>query len=581
MAEYLIQDTTLDAIANAINAKTGGTSAMTPAEMATAIRAISGKETFSWHQCPEAVRNYIANVDYDGVAYTDSSIGTYAPSHAVPMTNTKPIGQTVDGVTFYNTEPNADTPFATTNKAGVLNPLDQVRWINSHTSNMRDLGGWSCDGGKVKYGLLYRSGELNAQDEDLFINELGINTECDLTADGTPAFPGKMRYIGHTSYAMYSLANTGAWQTNLRGIFEAVQYGDPVVFHCSMGADRTGTLACILEGLLGVSRSDIDKDYELTSFYAERARNGNYQGGTTDWAHLIAQIEALSGSTFRDKCVTFVRGLGFTVAEINEYRHAMIDGNPEDITVPTFTITNTLTGCTTSNAATSVNEASAYSAVIAPNSGYTLTGASVSITMGGTDITSSAYNSGAIAIANVTGNIVIQISAAESSLKELFDPSAATINQRFNSSGAYSAQNGNFCSDYIAVSGIDASEPWRIHIKDTTDATRFRANASHESVLFCKSDKSVISGNYGRLAVQPAASSNTLMKHNDSDGGVYIDINQTGDGNYIPSSFFDLSQVAYIRVCMTYSSGTAIPDTATLANVSIKADNITAAVASR
>jgi hypothetical protein len=40
MAEYLIQDTTLDSIADAINAKTGGSSAMTPAEMVTAIGGI-------------------------------------------------------------------------------------------------------------------------------------------------------------------------------------------------------------------------------------------------------------------------------------------------------------------------------------------------------------------------------------------------------------------------------------------------------------------------------------------------------------------------------------------------------------
>lgn len=40
MAEYLIQDTTLDAIADAINSKTGGSSAMTPVEMADAIAAI-------------------------------------------------------------------------------------------------------------------------------------------------------------------------------------------------------------------------------------------------------------------------------------------------------------------------------------------------------------------------------------------------------------------------------------------------------------------------------------------------------------------------------------------------------------
>lgn len=40
MAEYLIQDTTLDAIADAINAKTGGSSAMTPAQMVTEIGSI-------------------------------------------------------------------------------------------------------------------------------------------------------------------------------------------------------------------------------------------------------------------------------------------------------------------------------------------------------------------------------------------------------------------------------------------------------------------------------------------------------------------------------------------------------------
>ena len=41
MADYLIQDTTLDDIADAINAKTGGSSAMTPAQMVTAIGSIS------------------------------------------------------------------------------------------------------------------------------------------------------------------------------------------------------------------------------------------------------------------------------------------------------------------------------------------------------------------------------------------------------------------------------------------------------------------------------------------------------------------------------------------------------------
>jgi hypothetical protein len=53
MAEFLIQSETLDDIANAINAKTGGSSAMTPAEMVTAIGNIptggGGGEAYELH----------------------------------------------------------------------------------------------------------------------------------------------------------------------------------------------------------------------------------------------------------------------------------------------------------------------------------------------------------------------------------------------------------------------------------------------------------------------------------------------------------------------------------------------------
>ena len=38
----------------------------------------------------------------------------------------------------------------------------------------------------------------------------------------------------------------------------------PIIFHCTYGRDRTGTLAFIINGLLGVDKKDLFRDYELT-----------------------------------------------------------------------------------------------------------------------------------------------------------------------------------------------------------------------------------------------------------------------------------------------------------------------------
>lgn len=81
--------------------------------------------------------------------------------------------------------------------------------------------------------------------------------------------------------------------------------------------------------------------------------------------------------------------------------------------VKKYTITSTLTNATGNNNTTEIEENQPYTATITPNKGYTLTGATVTITMSGKDITSTVYNGGNINIAKVTGNIVIKVSAVE------------------------------------------------------------------------------------------------------------------------------------------------------------------------
>lgn len=87
------------------------------------------------------------------------------------------------------------------------------------------------------------------------------------------------------------------------------------------------------------------------------------------------------------------------------------EGGGDTPVVTSYKITNNLTNCANSNANTSVYENSSYIATISANEGYVLD--SVVITMGGTDITSSAYNEGQISITSVTGDIVITASSIE------------------------------------------------------------------------------------------------------------------------------------------------------------------------
>lgn len=82
-------------------------------------------------------------------------------------------------------------------------------------------------------------------------------------------------------------------------------------------------------------------------------------------------------------------------------------------TPATYTVTNTLSHCTSNNSAATTIANEPYAATITASEGYTLEGATVEITMGGDDVTESVYNEedGTISIASVSGNLVIKVTA--------------------------------------------------------------------------------------------------------------------------------------------------------------------------
>ena len=599
-------------IGAAIREKNGLTTKYKPSQMGAAVRALSGSEAVEWHQCPESVRNYLANVTYDPGDYSTSQIAKYAPATALAA-NYRPIGKTLGGKTYCNEVPGIETPFAATGKAGTLKPLDPLRYIQTDAANVRDLGGWACDGGKVKYGLLYRGGYLVAADRTVMVNELGVMHDLDLRGTNEAALTASplgddIYYTCAKHMAWYTLT-ADCWRTNLRTIFDAVTHNEPVYFHCSAGADRTGTLACVIEGLLGMSQSDIDKDYELTCFYSgtdtdNHARRRN----ESEWQGLIAQIGAKSGTTFRDKCVTFAAELGFTAAEINAFRAAMIDGTPETVTpsISTFTVTNALTGATSDNDATEVAQYQPYEAVISAQSekainevnitmggvditaqvwqgtktelyrkvtlkldncstdntspkvidkqsyganitadaGYTLEGAAVQITMGGIDV-SSYYAGGKIAIPQVTGDISITISAVEAKQVNLFDKSACTINKRFSGGTNEVAANGYYISNYMPV---DIT-------KNPCTATWMGAITNNaDKIAFYDSNKLALGFAYIYTSKVSSGSNPATLFTGSADAGYANNIGYvwTGTGAVAKASYYD--QIAYVRINQKVSS---------------------------
>ena len=198
---------------------------------------------------------------------------------------------------------------------GYVRPTGERRLITipgttRQTRNVRDLGGLPVDtngdgtiDGKIKYQKLYRgekiwgtnrNGTVRAQFEKLGIyNEYDLRTpgseivaseedqlsnyisneivhyKIDYTEFGSPA--SEPRFNGKSYYQLARDAAIDVMQRVVAGNNDYALY-----FHCRIGADRTGTLAYLLEGVLGVPTEYRHQDYELTTFFGLRERTRYY-----------------------------------------------------------------------------------------------------------------------------------------------------------------------------------------------------------------------------------------------------------------------------------------------------------------
>lgn len=302
--------------------------------------------------------NHEAGADAQRVEVSESSVYT----DSIVFTINKDTAQydlynMIPGKKYYYRIVSVKGGDETVVKKDSLEPTGMLRWLYVEgTWNVRDMGGWPGLGGHpIKYGQLFRGAQLtNPKDPYNVIltsagkeamRNAGIHAELDLRSSSQAHY--STASFATNSYAadFTNIATTSArmWQydkddSNIRAIqwvINELKAGKPVFYHCQNGADRTGTIGLLIGALLGMSESDLAKDYELTTFCQKAAvafdptevgfaRLRNYEGkkGSKDsssdpkdymFAPVIDKLNTISGGSTQRKIYDFFRkGVGNT-----------------------------------------------------------------------------------------------------------------------------------------------------------------------------------------------------------------------------------------------------------------------------
>ncbi len=231
--------------------------------------------------------------------------------------------------------------------------------------NFRDYGGYEARGGRLRRGVLWRSGQhADATADDLHVvHGLGIGTVIDLRGDseraGSPCLrhqdfaadvlfhPGEtatergrgvheeaardIRTADDARRAMEQLYTRLAFRPVLVGTFRlylkslATRDG-PSMLHCLAGKDRTGVAAAIVHSLLGVHHDDIMADYLLTN------TAGNAEARVAAGAR---HVRAGFGRDMDDAAVRVLMGVQPEFLDralgVMIERHGSVDGYARDV----------------------------------------------------------------------------------------------------------------------------------------------------------------------------------------------------------------------------------------------------------
>ena len=219
--------------------------------------------------------------------------------------------------------------------------LHQV-YFEPRGRNARDLGGWKgLDGKTLAFRKIFRGGAIHGSRTNSAgkaeMRAQGIKAEVDLREEDD--VPSKSP-LGD-DIAFFAPGFDSGYNTMIRDnpdkvketfcfVVQCLRENKPVYFHCAAGRDRTGTLAVLIEGALGVSESDMAKDYELTYFSPEdwSMYNGSYQHiiNTYSFQSIYKTIfEKTDSGTYQERIVKYLLQIGVPQKDIDDLRSIMLE----------------------------------------------------------------------------------------------------------------------------------------------------------------------------------------------------------------------------------------------------------------
>ena len=214
------------------------------------------------------------------------------------------------------------------------------RIIRNASFNMRDMGGGTNVYGQVvRQGLLYRGQAIPAGNTNdaflrsLYIDALKIKTELDLRGkeecmerrkawkekDLAELFGVNHIYLGIIPYHINHPTN----RDSLLKIFEELSKEEnyPIYFHCKVGSDRAGTVAFLIDGLLGRADKHLIDNYELPSFNRNLPRYRYCRKGSG----MINDLTGKNGEPFHVTIEKYLLKLGVPQEQLDSIRNILIE----------------------------------------------------------------------------------------------------------------------------------------------------------------------------------------------------------------------------------------------------------------